>query len=195
MRQLPVYWGDLSHVWVNYCTLYFIFNFRISSFYGINFFLFSHVHRVSEYARFSFSAPHWGCHGHVHDVSRGIWGLLWSIWSNRTSHFKQSKSLCCTPRDLVLLSFLFWVFVCVCVLVVDSRLFFLYCYCIIINLYLILISAMYIIHLNKEWSPFSNPIESIIAMFIMSLGEFGDYYVTFKQTDQPTLAKVCYSPD
>lgn len=55
---------------------------------------------------------------------------------------------------------------------------------------LFLFSALYLIHLNQEWSPFSDPIESIMAMFMMSLGEFGDYFVTFKQTDFPELAKV-----
>lgn len=60
----------------------------------------------------------------------------------------------------------------------------------IIMVKLFLISALYLIHLNQEWSPFSDPIESIMAMFMMSLGEFGDYFVTFKQTDFPELAKV-----
>lgn len=60
----------------------------------------------------------------------------------------------------------------------------------IIMVKLFLFSALYLIHLNQEWSPFSDPIESIMAMFMMSLGEFGDYFVTFKQTDFPELAKV-----
>jgi hypothetical protein len=58
---------------------------------------------------------------------------------------------------------------------------------------LLMFSAMYVIHQNREWSPFSHPIESIMGMFMMSLGEFGDYYAQFKQTDHPHLAKVfCY---
>lgn len=57
----------------------------------------------------------------------------------------------------------------------------------------LMFSAMYVIHQNKEWSPFSHPMESIMGMFMMSLGEFGDYYAQFKQTDHPHLAKVfCY---
>ncbi|XP_071154328.1 transient receptor potential cation channel subfamily V member 5-like isoform X5 [Mytilus edulis] len=53
--------------------------------------------------------------------------------------------------------------------------------------------SLYLIHLNQEWSPFSDPIESIMAMFMMSLGEFGDYFVTFKQTDFPELAKIMFA--
>jgi hypothetical protein len=52
------------------------------------------------------------------------------------------------------------------------------------------ISAMYIIFLNVEGSPFNAPVEAIMCMFMMSLGEFGDYYESFSQTNHPILAKV-----
>ena len=37
---------------------------------------------------------------------------------------------------------------------------------------------------------FSNPAESAMAMFLMSLGEFGDYYESFSQTDHSILSIV-----
>jgi len=39
---------------------------------------------------------------------------------------------------------------------------------------------------------FSGVIDSVMTMFLMSLGEFGDVYAEFDQTDHPLLAKVCY---
>ena len=33
--------------------------------------------------------------------------------------------------------------------------------------------------------------DSIIGMFVMSLGEFGDIYDTYDATRYPTMAKVC----
>ena len=51
-------------------------------------------------------------------------------------------------------------------------------------------SAFYIIYLGMEGSAFSHPAESIMGMFIMSLGEFGDFYDTFKETRHHTLAIV-----
>lgn len=90
MRQLPVYWGDLSYVWVNYFTLYFIL--------------------ISEF--------------------------------------------------LVFMELIFF------------------------------FSAMYIVFQNTPDSPFQHPIEAVMGMFMMSLGEFGDYYEAFDQTEHPILSKV-----
>uniref|UniRef100_A0A8W8L649 Transient receptor potential cation channel subfamily V member 6 n=1 Tax=Magallana gigas TaxID=29159 RepID=A0A8W8L649_MAGGI len=50
--------------------------------------------------------------------------------------------------------------------------------------------AMYIIFLNVPGSPFNNPVEAVMCMFMMSLGEFGDYYESFSQTNHPILSKV-----
>lgn len=52
------------------------------------------------------------------------------------------------------------------------------------------VSAMYIIFLNVPGSPFNNPVEAVMCMFMMSLGEFGDYYESFSQTNHPILSKV-----
>ncbi|XP_048774117.2 transient receptor potential cation channel subfamily V member 5-like isoform X11 [Ostrea edulis] len=52
--------------------------------------------------------------------------------------------------------------------------------------------AMYIIFLNIEGSPFNDPVEAIMCMFMMSLGEFGDYYESFSQTNHPILAKIIF---
>lgn len=49
---------------------------------------------------------------------------------------------------------------------------------------------MYIVFQNTPESPFQHPIEAIMGMFMMSLGEFGDYYENFDQTDHPVLSKV-----
>lgn len=42
-------------------------------------------------------------------------------------------------------------------------------------------------------SIFSNPLESIMAMFMMSLGEFGDFYDSFSDTKHITVAIVSKS--
>ena len=52
------------------------------------------------------------------------------------------------------------------------------------------LSAMYIVFLSVQGSPFNDPVEAIMSMFMMSLGEFGDYYESFSQTNQPILSKV-----
>ena len=33
-------------------------------------------------------------------------------------------------------------------------------------------------------------LDSIVGMFVMSLGEFGDIYATFDETRYPTMGKV-----
>ena len=43
---------------------------------------------------------------------------------------------------------------------------------------------------NIAGSIFSNPAESIMAMFMMSLGEFGDFYESFANTQFVTIAIV-----
>lgn len=54
--------------------------------------------------------------------------------------------------------------------------------------------AFYIIfqsHNNEKGNNyFEDPIQSILAMFIMSLQEFGDIYNEFENTQLPVLAKV-----
>ncbi|XP_061164690.1 transient receptor potential cation channel subfamily V member 5-like isoform X6 [Saccostrea echinata] len=52
--------------------------------------------------------------------------------------------------------------------------------------------AMYIIFLNVQGSPFNDPVEAIMGMFMMSLGEFGDYYESFSQTNHPILSKIIF---
>lgn len=37
-----------------------------------------------------------------------------------------------------------------------------------------------------------NPIESVVAMFLMSMNAFSDYYVAFEKTNHETVAKVNY---
>ncbi|XP_078323530.1 transient receptor potential cation channel subfamily V member 6-like isoform X9 [Crassostrea virginica] len=49
--------------------------------------------------------------------------------------------------------------------------------------------AMYIVFLSVQGSPFNDPVEAIMSMFMMSLGEFGDYYESFSQTNHPILSK------
>ena len=56
----------------------------------------------------------------------------------------------------------------------------------------VIISAMYIIYNRIDGSVFSNPAESIMAMFLMSLGEFGDFYDSFSQTLFYEMAIVGY---
>jgi hypothetical protein len=41
-----------------------------------------------------------------------------------------------------------------------------------------------------EETIFSHPIEAMMGMFIMSLGEFGDIYEQFDSTAHPVLGKV-----
>ena len=50
---------------------------------------------------------------------------------------------------------------------------------------------MYIIYRDKEGSTFNHPAEAIMGMFMMSLGEFGDFYDSFDETKHQILAIVC----
>ena len=52
------------------------------------------------------------------------------------------------------------------------------------------LSAMYIIYRDKEGSTFNHPAEAIMGMFMMSLGEFGDFYDSFDETKHQILAIV-----
>lgn len=62
-----------------------------------------------------------------------------------------------------------------------------------IGITLFVFTAMYIVFRNYEENkenPFKDPAESIMGMFMMSLGEFGDYYENFEKTEHPILSKV-----
>lgn len=50
--------------------------------------------------------------------------------------------------------------------------------------------AMYIVFRGIADTPFSDPTEAVMGMFMMSLGEFGDYYESFDNTNYATLGKV-----
>ena len=52
------------------------------------------------------------------------------------------------------------------------------------------ISAFYLMYRNIAGSIFNNPVESIMALFMMSLGEFGDFYESFSETRFMTVAIV-----
>lgn len=43
---------------------------------------------------------------------------------------------------------------------------------------------------DSSSNPMSTPIESIMAMFLMSLTNFGDYYSAFSRTEHEYVAKV-----
>lgn len=43
---------------------------------------------------------------------------------------------------------------------------------------------------EQELNPISSPMESFISMFLMSLGNFGDYYGGMEFTDHEATAKV-----
>ena len=51
-------------------------------------------------------------------------------------------------------------------------------------------SAMYIVFRGTDHVLFSYPMLSILGMFIISLGEFGDLYADFDSTRLPNAAKV-----
>ena len=51
-------------------------------------------------------------------------------------------------------------------------------------------AAMYIVFRKITDSPFVDPLEAIMGMFMMSLGEFSDYIEKFEKTDHPILSKV-----
>lgn len=43
---------------------------------------------------------------------------------------------------------------------------------------------------DSSSNPMATPIESIMAMFLMSLTNFGDYYNAFARTEHEYVAKV-----
>ena len=51
---------------------------------------------------------------------------------------------------------------------------------------------MFVLFVDVEGSIFSHPIEAVLAMFMMSLGEFGDFYESFDETPYKSLAIVGY---
>lgn len=61
------------------------------------------------------------------------------------------------------------------------------------------ISAFFIAFVNGTCDPESNPcvflspIESIVGMFAMNVGEFEDIYGTFDYSEYPTFIKVSYA--
>ena len=71
-----------------------------------------------------------------------------------------------------------------------------------INVELLFLLAYYIIFLSYDnpntpeevddtaSNPVSSPTESVIAMFLMSMTNFGDYYVAFARTKHEMEAKV-----
>ncbi|KAK7491606.1 hypothetical protein BaRGS_00017059 [Batillaria attramentaria] len=50
--------------------------------------------------------------------------------------------------------------------------------------------AMFIVFKGVSGSPFEHATESIMSMFIMSLGQFADFYDDFVSTGHPTMGKV-----
>lgn len=54
------------------------------------------------------------------------------------------------------------------------------------------LAAMFVMFRREpaEETIFSHPIEAMMGMFIMSLGEFGDIYEQFDSTPHPDLGKV-----
>lgn len=67
-----------------------------------------------------------------------------------------------------------------------------------------MISAYYIIFLSFDnpntpegiddstTNPMSSPVESVLAMFLMSMTNFGDYFGTFDRTEHEFEAKVFF---
>nr|KAI8748501.1 transient receptor potential cation channel subfamily V member 5-like [Biomphalaria glabrata] len=53
--------------------------------------------------------------------------------------------------------------------------------------------SMYVIFLNQQDSPFGSPEDAVMAMIVMSLGQFGDFYDRFKDTDYPTVYVAFHS--
>ncbi|UYV79570.1 Nan [Cordylochernes scorpioides] len=55
-------------------------------------------------------------------------------------------------------------------------------------------TSYYVIFLSHrgEINFFPDPIQSMMAMFVMSLSEFGDIYGEFDKTDHPNMAKVLF---
>ncbi len=54
------------------------------------------------------------------------------------------------------------------------------------------ISAMYVIFRGVESNIFDDPVEAMMGMFIMSLGEFADIYESFSRTPMQDLPKVVW---
>ncbi|XP_033730840.1 transient receptor potential cation channel subfamily V member 6-like isoform X4 [Pecten maximus] len=52
--------------------------------------------------------------------------------------------------------------------------------------------SMYIVFRGIADTPFSDPTEAVMGMFMMSLGEFGDYYESFDNTNYATLGKIVF---
>lgn len=50
---------------------------------------------------------------------------------------------------------------------------------------------MYIVFRGLEGNVFNDPLESMMGMFVMSLGQFGDFYESFKDTNQEYMGIVC----
>ena len=50
---------------------------------------------------------------------------------------------------------------------------------------------MFVLSRGVDDTVFRNPGDALIAMFVMSLGEFGDIYERFDETIYPWLIKVC----
>ena len=51
-------------------------------------------------------------------------------------------------------------------------------------------AAMYILFRGIEHSIFNHPLEAMMGMFMMSLGEFADTYDSFQRTEFPSVPKV-----
>ena len=51
---------------------------------------------------------------------------------------------------------------------------------------------MYIIFRGVESNIFDDPVEAMMGMFIMSLGEFADIYESFSRTPMDQLPKVVH---
>lgn len=49
---------------------------------------------------------------------------------------------------------------------------------------------MFVIYRGEDTNIFHHPVESVMGMFIMSLGEFADIYETFGSTRFPLLCKA-----
>lgn len=45
---------------------------------------------------------------------------------------------------------------------------------------------------DSKSNPMPNPIESIMAMFLMSMNTFSDYYAAFEKTNHEIVAKFCF---
>lgn len=71
-----------------------------------------------------------------------------------------------------------------------------------VSIYLVFVlgfsQAYYIIFLtfedeeDEEGNPMSSPMESMVAMFLMSLTNFGDYYAVMVSTDHSVEAKILF---